>query len=70
MLYQFTVPNMDYLVTLYFADPTYGSPNQRLFQVQLNGASNSVLSSVDVAANSGGHSAYRCHPAAKRFEPS
>ncbi len=54
MLYQFTVPNMDYLVTLYFADPTYGSPNQRLFQVQLNGASNSVLSSVDVAANSGG----------------
>lgn len=50
--YQTTLPNMDYILTLKFADPAYASPGQRLFDVAING--NRVLSRIDVAANAGG----------------
>jgi RHS repeat-associated protein len=51
--YQIPVPNMDYLVTLKFAEPNL-SAGQRVFSVAVNGQTNSVLSAVDVAANAGG----------------
>src|SRR5207237_10545985 len=49
-----TVPNMDYLVTLKFAEPSYSQAGRRIFSVSVNGTTNSVLNSVDVAANAGG----------------
>src|SRR5207302_5729519 len=52
--YQFTVPNMDYLVNLKFAEPSYATSGQRLFMVSVNGTTNSDISSVDVEANAGG----------------
>jgi hypothetical protein len=52
--YQIPVPNMDYLVTLKFAEPnvTWG-PGARIFSVAVNGQTNSALSQVDVSANAG-----------------
>jgi hypothetical protein len=52
--YQFTVPNMDYLVTLKFADPSYAVAGQRVFSVSLNRATSTATSNIDVAANAGG----------------
>src|SRR5208283_4211087 len=55
--YQIPVPNMGYLVTLKFAEPDGGwffGAGSRVFSVTVNGQTNSVLSQVDVFANSGG----------------
>jgi RHS repeat-associated protein len=55
MSYQFPVPNMDYLVTLKFAEPNANwGPGSRIFSVAVNGQTNSALQRVDVAANAGG----------------
>jgi hypothetical protein len=56
MTYQIPVPNMDYLVTLKFAEPTtsWWGPGSRVFSVAVNGQTNSVLERVDVWANAGG----------------
>jgi hypothetical protein len=51
--YHISVPNMDYLVNLKFAEPSLPA-GQRLFAVSVNKETNSVLESVDVAANAGG----------------
>jgi RHS repeat-associated protein len=54
MTYQIPVPNMDYLVTLKFAEPSSGcGPGCRIFSVAVNGQTNSVLQRVDVAASAG-----------------
>jgi YD repeat-containing protein len=55
MTYQIPVSNMDYLVTLKFAEPNATwVAGDRLFSVSVNGATNSVLNQVDVVANAGG----------------
>jgi hypothetical protein len=56
MTYQIPVPNMDYLVTLKFAEPTtsWWGPGSRVFSVAVNGQTNSVLERVDVWVNAGG----------------
>jgi hypothetical protein len=50
---QFPVPNMDYIVTLKFADPSYTVANKRVFDVIVNGST--VLSRLDVAGNASAH---------------
>ena len=52
--YQFSVPNMNYVVTLKFADPTYANAGQRVFDVSLNGVTNNALTNIDIAARAGG----------------
>jgi len=52
--YQIPVPNMEYLVTLKFAEPNVSwGPGARIFSVAVNGQTNSALSQVDVSANAG-----------------
>ena len=52
MNYQFTVPNMAYLLTLKFADPTYATGGQRQFSI--NGNNVLIAPGIDVAASAGG----------------
>jgi hypothetical protein len=42
LTYQIPVPNMDYLVTLKFAEPMPWNPGDRVFSVSVNGQTNSV----------------------------
>src|ERR1017187_9751548 len=52
--YTFTVPNMNYVVTLKFADPTYTNAGQRVFSVSANGVTSSALTNIDIAGATGG----------------
>ncbi|HLK66747.1 MAG TPA: malectin domain-containing carbohydrate-binding protein [Bryobacteraceae bacterium] len=52
MSYRFTVPDMSYLLTLKFADPSIATAQQRVFTVSVNGST--YLAGVDVAAAAGG----------------
>jgi hypothetical protein len=54
LTYRFTVPNMDYLVTLKFVEPYYTNPGDRVFSASVNGTTNNVLNRIDVLANAGG----------------
>jgi len=49
--YQFTVPNGSYLVTLKFAEIFFTAPNQRVFNVVINGVT--ALSNFDIFATAG-----------------
>jgi hypothetical protein len=50
--YQFSVPNGSYTVVLKFAEVSYASANQRVFNVNLNGTK--VLTNFDIVAAAGG----------------
>ncbi len=50
--FQTSVPNMQYLVTLKFADNYYTSAGERVFDVTINGVD--VLQGVDVVGSTGG----------------
>jgi hypothetical protein len=52
--YQFTVPNMNYMVTLKFADPDYSGPWQRLLSASINGVTSDALANIDIARAAGG----------------
>ena len=51
--YTFTVPDMDYLVTLKFADPLYATAGKRIFNASINGATTTSMQNIDVAGAGG-----------------
>jgi hypothetical protein len=53
--YSLDVPNGDYVLKLYFADPVFITSGKRKFDVLLEGAT--VLNDFDLAANGGGRAA-------------
>jgi hypothetical protein len=53
--YSIDVPNGDYVLKLYFADPSFTTSGKRKFDVLVEGAT--VLNDFDLAANGGGRAA-------------